>query len=291
MRSVNTVVEDIYSLLTTKEIPEGVDIDGICEAFGASMGRVLREQLKPEEVRDGLRLSSVGKPDRQIYNRFMGIQGEPIDGPTYIKFLYGHITEELVLTLTKLAGHSVTDQQKECYVEGVKGHMDGRIDGVVMDVKSASSFGFKKFKHNRLHEDDAFGYIGQLKAYAHSEGETTYGWLVLEKQNGHLTWLQYDENDTTAPYYDAVNYDIAERVRDLKKLVGSDVVPAICYEPVPEGKSGNMRLATGCAYCDFKYICWPDVQTYYYSTGPKYLTTVVKEPRVYSGNAPLPEGF
>ena len=185
----------------------------------------------------------------------------------------------------------MTDQQKECYVEGVKGHMDGRIDGVVMDVKSASSFGFKKFKYNTLHEDDAFGYIGQLKAYAHSENETTYAWLALDKQNGHLAWLQYDELDTSAPYHKAVSYDIAERVRHLKKLVGSDLLPAQCYDPVPEGKSGNMRLGTGCSYCDFKFTCYPDVQTYYYSQGPKYLTHVAKEPRVRSYTAPLPEGF
>jgi hypothetical protein len=291
MRSVNTLVEDIYSLLTTKEVPDGIDLETVCDTFGTNMGRILREQMQPEEVRDGLRLSAIGKPDRQIYHRAMGLQGEPIDGPTYIKFMYGHIVEELVLTLATLSGHSVTDQQKECYVEGVKGHMDGRIDGVVMDVKSASAFGFKKFKYNTLHKDDAFGYIGQLKAYAHSEGESTYGWLALDKQNGSLAWLQYDETDTSAPYYDAVNYDIAERVAHLKKLVGSDAIPSICYEPVADGKSGNMRLATGCAYCDFRYTCWPDVRTFYYSQGPKYLTTVKREPRVRTDSAPLPEGF
>jgi hypothetical protein len=291
MKTIDTLVQDIYDLLTTKEIPEGVDIDRLCSTFGTNMGHLLREQLEPEEVRLGMRLSAVGKPDRQVYNLALGLQGEPFDGPTYCKFLYGHIVEELVLTLAEAAGHTVTDRQKECWVEGVKGHMDGKIDGVTMDVKSASSFGFKKFRNNTLHEGDPFGYIGQLKAYAHSEGETSYGWLAMDKQNGHLAWLQYDEKDTGAPYYDAVNYDISERVRHLKKMVGSDVVPVHCYEPVPEGTSGNMRLDTGCAYCDFKYKCWPDVRTYYYSQGPKYLTTVVREPRVPGSPGPLPEGF
>ena len=40
--------------------------------------------------------------------------------------------------------------------------------------------------------DDPFGYIDQIKAYAHSEGETQVGWLTMDKANGHLTYLKYD---------------------------------------------------------------------------------------------------
>ena len=47
--------------------------------------------------------------------------------------------------------------------------MDCKIDGIVTDVKSASSFGFKKFKDGQLGlVDDPFGYIDQIKAYAHA---------------------------------------------------------------------------------------------------------------------------
>ena len=45
--------------------------------------------------------------------------------------------------------------------------MDCKIDGVLTDVKSTSSFGFKKFKEATLAFDDPFGYIDQIKAYAH----------------------------------------------------------------------------------------------------------------------------
>jgi hypothetical protein len=41
-----------------------------------------------------------------------------------------------------------------------------------------------------------------------------------------------------------------------------------------------MKLDTGCSYCPHKFNCWPDLKTYYYSTGPRYLTKVVREPRV-----------
>jgi hypothetical protein len=73
--------------------------------------------------------------------------------------------------------------------------MDCKIDGVVTDVKSASTYGFKKFKDATLAFDDPFGYIDQIKGYAKSEGETQVGWLAMDKANGHLTYLKYDLED------------------------------------------------------------------------------------------------
>ena len=260
-KTIDTVVEDIYRLLETKEIPPEVSLEAQCEAFGKAMGDLLLENMQPEGDRSGtLRLSSIGKPDRKIWHAFMGTDQIKLDGPTYIKFLYGHIVEALVLALAQIAGHEVTDQQKEVNVEGVKGHTDGRIDGTLMDVKSCSAYGFKKFEHNKLHLNDDFGYIAQLKAYAQDQGDTTYAWLAMCKQSGKLALLKYDETDTNAIYYNAINYDIRERVRHVKQLVASDLLPTVCHTPVKDGQSGNERLATGCTYCNFKYSCWPDVQ-------------------------------
>lgn len=280
MKTIDTLIGDIYTLLESKEIPEGVNLEAECDRFGKEMGELLLAQLQPEVDRRGLRLSGIGKPDRQVYNAYHSVGSRTLRGPTYIKFLYGHIVEAMVLALTRIAGHSVTDEQKVCRVEGVKGHMDCRIDGLLVDVKSCSSYGFKKFKNNKLHEDDPFGYIGQLKAYAHSEGDSEYGWLAMDKQAGTLALLKYDEDKDDTPYKDAIDWDVAERVRYLKSLVSGDSVPIHCFDPVPDGKSGNMRLATGCSYCDFRQDCWPQARTYYYATGPKYLVEVVREPKV-----------
>lgn len=289
MASVDTLIQDIYTLLETKEVPEGVNLEDVCERFGREVGQVLLGQLQPETDKRGLRLSAIGRKDRQIYHAYHSVGDRGFRGPTYIKFLYGHIIESLLFALTEAAGHSVTEQQKEVTVEGITGHMDGRIDGVLCDVKSCSSFGFKKFKNNTLHKDDPFGYIGQLRAYAHAEGDKTYGWLAMDKQNGTLAWLQYHEDHDNTPYQDAIQWDVGERVRHLKRLVGDDTIPAVCYDPVPDGKSGNEKLATGCAYCDYKEQCWPELRTYYYSTGPRYLTKVVKEPKV--AGIEIPEEF
>jgi hypothetical protein len=243
----------------------------------------MRKEFTNRGVFDGrkLRLSNIGKDDRYLWNHYNNAgPKEPMQPHTLVKFLYGHLIEEMLLFLTRLSGHEVTDEQKVCEVEGIVGHMDCRIDGVVTDVKSASSYGFKKFKDATLAFDDPFGYIDQIKAYAHSEGETEFGWLAMDKQNGHLTFLKYDLKDTQAPVYEVLKEDIVERIKHVKKVVKAPDAPEHCYAPVPDGKSGNQKLDTGCSYCHFKLSCYPQLRAFAYSYGPRYLTEVANEPKV-----------
>ena len=83
--------------------------------------------------------------------------------------------------LTKAAGHSVEAEQEEVTVEGVLGHQDCIIDGVLTDIKSASSFAFKKFRDNKLAEDDPFGYIAQISAYATRRGDKEAAFFAIDK--------------------------------------------------------------------------------------------------------------
>jgi hypothetical protein len=281
MKTIATCIPDIYNLLTSKDIPKEVDLEEELKLLGEEVVAIMRDAMGPEQDRAGrLRLSNVGKPDRQIYNQFTGISGQDLDGATHMKFLYGHLTEALLVSLLRLSGHSVTDQQKEVEVEGVKGHIDCFIDGTLVDIKSASPYGFKKFKRNTLHTDDPFGYIGQLKAYAHSLGKDKFAWLAMDKVTGELALLTYDTNNKEAAYAKAIDWDIVERVSYLKAMVLGSEVPQVCYAPVAEGSSGNYRLQSGCVYCPYRKHCWPSVREFGYSGGHKYFTTVVKEPRV-----------
>jgi hypothetical protein len=278
MKTPELVVPDIYQMLESGA-SRAENREHILDTFAEECRAALDAATRPPEPREGLRLSSIGKPNRKIWNEFWGIKGEDLDGPTYIKFLYGHLVEALVIGLAELADHEVTEKQKTVEVEGVQGHQDGRLDGVLFDVKSASNYGFKKFKQNRLHEDDPFGYIAQLKAYAYQENDTRYGWLALDKSTGELAWLEYDETDQDSRYFEAVNWDVAERVREIKKIVEGPL-PSKCYEDITEGRSGNRRLQSGCVYCAFKHTCWPGLRIFNYAGGPKYLTHVEKDPRV-----------
>jgi DNA-binding Lrp family transcriptional regulator len=102
----------------------------------------------------------------------------------------------------------------------------------------------------------------------------------MDKQNGHLTYLMYDSDDTQAPVHAKIGYDIEEHIERVKKLVEQPVWPEVCHEVVPDGKSGNQKLAVGCSYCQYKHVCWSGLRTFLYSSGPRYLTEVVNEPKV-----------
>jgi len=281
--STDTLVEDIYQMIDTKEIPDGVDVEEAIETFGENVKSILRNNITESKFdRRKLRMSNIGKKDRQLWYSYNGYKGEELMPHTRIKFLYGHLIEEMVLALAKLSGHKITDTQKRAEVGGIKGSMDCKIDGIVTDVKSSSPYGFKKFKDGSLINDDPFGYVDQIKGYAHSEGETEMGWLVMDKTNGHLTYLKYDMADESMWYWTKLNFfSIVERIKSIKKVVKLSEPPKRCYEPIPDGKSGNMKLGVGCSYCAYKHECWgKDLRTFIYANGPRYLVKTVNTPNV-----------
>ncbi len=281
MNKLYSLVDDIYKVVSTKEIPEGVDLIDEIDLFGENCKRLMSNLFT--EKRDGrkLRMSNIGRDDRYLWNVVNNSDVEEEMTPnTYVKFMYGHLIEEMLLFLTRLSGHEVTDEQKQCEVQGITGSMDCKIDGVVTDVKSVSTFGFRKFKDGGLAFDDPFGYVSQIKGYARAEGQTKYGWLAMDKQNGHLTYLMYDDEDTQAPVHEKIGYDIGERIDHIKAMVEQPEPPKHCYQPKEDGKSGNMKLDTGCSYCSYKKNCWPNVRAFAYSSGPRYLVEVFNEPKV-----------
>ena len=285
--ATDTLVDDIYRMIDTKEIPDGVPIEQVINDFGENVKQILRNNITESKFdKRKLRMSNIGKKDRQLWYSYNGYKGEELMPHTRIKFLYGHLIEEMILALTKLSGHDVTDEQKQAEVNGIKGSMDCKIDGVLTDVKSASPYGFKKFKDGSLIDNDPFGYVDQIKGYAHSEGVTDVGWLVMDKTNGHLTYLKYDMADESQWYWSKLNFfSIEERIKNIKRVVKSETPPTRCYGHIPDGKSGNMKLPVGCSYCAYKRECWPSLRTFIYSNGPRYLTYVAKNPNVLEVDA------
>lgn len=282
-KTIHTLVDDIYRLMQTKEADESVDVEAEIEKFGEGVKALMRTEFARDRKRDTrtLRLSNIGRDDKYLWNVVNNMEvAEKIPPHTYVKFMYGHIIEEMLLFLTRMAGHTVTDEQKVCEVEGIKGHMDCTIDGLTIDVKSASSYAFKKFKDGTLAYDDPFGYVDQIKAYAHAQGKRDFGWLAMDKQNGHLAVLKYDLDDTQAPVYEHIKGDIAERIRHVKKLVGLGEPEVFCSDLVEDGKSGNLKLGVKCSYCMYKKHCYPDLRAFAYSYGPRFLAKVVNEPKV-----------
>ena len=278
---LNTLVPDIYKHL--EKLSDGTPLPLTEEEIDKTlvgMREALVSWATPRE-RDSnftVRMSNVGKPARQLWYEKRDPQGRGgIDGATQIKFLYGHLLEEIVLMLVRMAGHKVTDEQKEVVVDGIVGHMDCKINGEVVDVKTASRFAFNKFRDGRLAQDDPFGYLGQLAGYEAAEGTENGGFLVLNKESGEL--CMYVPDDLDKP-------NIKASISNLLPALELDTPPELCYNPIPDGKKGNMKLAKGCNWCKYKHDCYKDsndgqgLRTFKYSNGFTYLTEVVVEPKV-----------
>jgi len=116
MKKIETLVEDIYNLFTLDPIDMDEDeVDKHIDNFGEMLKMHIKDFLydKPRD-RATLRLSTIGKPDRQLwYDLNKPLEDGQLQPATRIKFLYGYILEELLLLCTAIAGHEVTDQQKE----------------------------------------------------------------------------------------------------------------------------------------------------------------------------------
>jgi hypothetical protein len=280
MKKIDTLITDIYNLfkdeggcsLSTKNRDKIID-QCLSNIKDQLIDAVTGKDIQPNK----LRMSNVGYPDRQLWYQFQDIEKEPIKDNDYIKFLYGHIIEELVLCLSELAGHKVTDRQKETKLEGVKGHIDARIDGVLTDVKSASPISFKKFQDQSLYTDDPFGYLDQLSSYATAEDTDKAGFLVMNKLTGELYFMPLHELEIT---------DTGDRIKYLKSVIKSKTAPPRCYNDIPEGKSGNYKLGLNCFYCPYKKDCWADannghgLRAFEYKKGTVYLTRVSRVPEV-----------
>ena len=241
MKELKNLVPDIYKEL--EKISEGKSINLTEKDIDNTLAKIKESMMAwatPSE-RDNnftLRMSNIGRPARQLwYQKRDELIKSSIDGPTQIKFLYGHILEEIVLMLVRMAGHKVTDEQKEVKVKDVVGHIDCKINNEIVDVKTASGFAFKKFIQGRLAEDDPFGYLGQLAGYEKSEGTNNGGFLVINKESGELCLHQPEDLDKP---------NITNKIDNLISCLDINDKPERCYDPVPEGKKGNYKLHKSC---------------------------------------------
>ena len=292
MKDIRDLEKDIYKVLDS-----GIDHDpspDLAAEYAMRIGGEMAKATRPrsqEREYGKLWASDLGETClRKQYYKFNSTdEKEPLLGHTKFKFLYGNILEEAVLYLAEEAGHDVRNQQGRVEASFdndwvVSGRIDAVVDGVLVDVKSTSSFGYKKYEsEGLLPSNDTFGYLWQLGFYYHygyvagGRDSGRAGFIWIDKQNGHILY------NGVYPYL-PTSQQIDTKVRHLSSAV-------ITLDPfkvatVPDGKSGNMKLSTKCSYCDFKHKCWEDanggkgLRTFLYSSGPVYFTNVKREPKV-----------
>jgi hypothetical protein len=275
-KSITTLIKDIQARLVSPEPFKEEDVS----AFSHNLAQKLANRLAERKESVGLRLSNLGtRCQRKLWYTINRPElAEPLSASTRFKFLFGDIIEEVVLFLARTTGHRVESEQAEVEINGVKGHIDGVVDGELVDVKSASSYSFKKFKEGGLKEDDPFGYLTQIGAYHFAkvkEGEVNKDrahFIAVDKTLGHLTLDTHQASDV----------DFDKMVDERRKMLKQPEPPERGYLDEADGMSGNRKLCIACSYCPFKNECWKDapLRTFAYSRGPVFLTKVVRQPNV-----------
>jgi len=278
-KEIRTLVEDMYNVIEGKGGWDGT----LGSIMGQGIALVANQRFsKRQEPRGYLSLSSIGTPcKRKLWYKINQTKdAEELQPNTLLKFFFGDMIEELALTLAIAAGHDVKGQQDRLNVHGIKGHRDAVIDGMTVDVKSASPFAFKKFKEGNLRNDDPFGYISQLSSYVYAAkddplvtNKTAGAFLVIDKVNGHICLDVYDFTEELKTK--------EQEMSETKEMVNGPI-PEDRIPPIPQSKtSPNTKLSISCNYCEFNRICWPEARTFLYSTGPVHLVDVVSEPRAF----------
>lgn len=274
MKSISTLVPDMYAALEKGEIK--IDAEKLAKMIAARL----------QQVKGGpaLRMSNIGEDcERKLwYNHNMPGAAEPLPGHTLLKLLIGDIHEEVVLSIAEQTpGHTVTGRQDEVTLEGVIGHRDAIIDGVLVDVKSANSRGMDKFRNHAVEVDDPFGYMAQLTAYLDASQDDVQvrneaAFLASDKELGHLVLDKYKKK----------TIDWKALVTRLRGILAEPRPPQRKYAAVPEGSSGNMKIPMKCSYCQYKNECYKDanegagLRKYIYAKGPVWLTKIIREPNV-----------
>lgn len=274
MKRIQQLIPDIQEILKR-------DGGWFTDELANDLAKRLQHTLGRGEQKPSLHLSQMGPrcPKALWHSIHTSELAEALPPWAKFKYQYGHIIEELALTLAKAAGHSVVGEQDELELDGVKGHRDAVVDGCILDVKSSSTYGFKKFEDGSigLPGNDSFGYLDQLDGYLCASlsdplvtvKDRAY-LLVIDKQLGHMCLYEHAFREQ----------HIRERVREYKRICELSSPPRCTCSTVPEGKSGNIRLDVKASYNVYKHCCFPNLRTFIYANGPVYLTKVVRKPDV-----------
>lgn len=298
-KTIHTLVDDIHSVI---EGQGGWD-ESYAKWFSDEVFRISMERFsKPQEPRDYLGLSAIGTPCKRKlwYQVNMSEKQEPLPVRALGTFFYGDLIEAWILSLAMASGHKVEGMQDRLDVHGIKGHRDAVIDGVTVDVKSASAMAMSKFEKHAVKEDDPFGYYSQLSSYVYAGKDDP---LVTDKTHGAFLVVQKDSFKLVLDMYDFSEElkNKEKEIEEIKSIVAhGDPPPRHKWnyydyktkttkyaEDMPEWNSakkdytGNRKLSVGCRYCPFKDHCWPEKRTFLYKgKAPLELTVVKNTPRV-----------
>ena len=246
MPTIDTLVKDMEDTI--------LGLKGWDHIVGLKMGDSIAKTAfqrfsEPQKPRKYLSFSSIGSPcQRKLWYKINDTEAaKPLSAADLLKFFYGDMIEELVLSIVKVSGHEVTGEQDRMYIGSMAGHRDAVIDGMTVDVNAA--------------KDDPL-----------VTNKTHGAFLVVDKVNGTICLDVYD-----------FSKELEQKEKEIKtaKKMVKGKIPDRPFKPVPVSESSpNTKLPKTCTFCDFKKKCWPEARKFVYSNYDSYLIDVVKKPNV-----------
>ena len=160
-------------------------------AFVEETRHSVNRQLTEKRGEYRIRMSGLGRPLCQQVLEKKGIK-ESMQYNTLFRFLFGDITEAILMLVMREAGVDVVDAQRQVELKLGEHTIKGTLDVIirdetgtekVWDIKSASDWAFKnKFTgfggYDSLKNDDPFGYVMQGYLYSAATGMPFGGWIV-----------------------------------------------------------------------------------------------------------------
>ena len=237
----------------------------VIDQVAEDIKEALHKQFNPEEEEPRkfkLRMSNIGRPTCQLwFQKNDPDNAEPKPTSFKINMIMGDIVEAVFKGLLRASGTTFDDNDRVTLdlPKGgkVSGEYDMILDDKVDDVKSASPWSYEnKFvDFNTLNAGDSFGYVSQLVGYAAAAGKDIGGWWVVNKANGNFKYVSAQEANTK---------EVLEDIEDTYEYIDKDEPFERCFDAVPETyfrkPSGNMKLGSGCRFCDHRFKCWPTLQ-------------------------------
>lgn len=275
MTSIYSLDTDVEQLLRTK----GWFNDALASEFTQTVTKRLQEHFQ-QKREPRLRLSAVDYlcPCALWYSVHHPELAQPYRGWEMNKFSYGHIVEAWALILAKAAGHKVEGEQDAVHLDDVLGHRDCVIDGCIVDVKSANSRSYAKFKTGSLGQgDDLFNLRSQLDGYVVACRDDP---LVLVKDRGFFYVFDQQLGKMCLYEHRVRETYIRERIRESKEIVRREKPPKCECVTLADDRTGNIRLGVQGSYNSWKYCCNPQLRCFIDSKGPLYLTKVVSKPNL-----------
>lgn len=235
--------------------------DEVVEQIVSNVRAALTRQfVDKRDNKFSLRMSNVGRDYCQLwFDKNSPEDAVPHSTNFIINMMMGDIAEAVFKGLLTQAGVAYANGDKVTLVAGehtIYGTPDLSTEGAVDDVKSASPWSYtnKFVDYQTLHDNDSFGYVGQLAGYAKAMDIKPGGWWVINKANGEFKYVAAEGIDL-----DAEIKKIEQKADKLKENTFER-----CYEAIPETyrkkETGNLILGRECCWCSYRYKCWDGLQ-------------------------------